>query len=77
MGTATPQPQPPQQQAAAAEPRSAPPAIIPTPTAHEIDTLILQVASGTQPWLPWHHAMDGSAIDMQSPDPTAKTTTWP
>jgi hypothetical protein len=66
------------QQATAAEatPRAAG-AITPTPTPHEINALITQVATGTQPRLPWFHSMDGSAIDPQSPDPTNKTTTWP
>jgi hypothetical protein len=71
-----PEQTPQQTPAAAAEPRVAG-TITPTPTPHEINTLITQVATGSQPWLPWHHSMDGSAIDPQSFDPTPKTTTWP
>ena len=57
-------------------PRSGGP-ITPTPTPHELDAFRVQLDAGTLPQLPWHHAMDGSAIDPQSPDPTAKTSTWP
>jgi hypothetical protein len=51
--------------------------IVPTPTQHENDELVTQQFEGTLPSAPWHHAMDGSAIDPQSPDPTPKTTSWP
>ena len=51
--------------------------IVPTPTQHENDELVTQQFAGTLPPAPWHHAMDGSAIDPQSLDPTAKTTSWP
>ena len=60
----------------AAAPRSAPTST-PTPTQHEADQFAIQQAHGTLPLPPWAHAMDGSAIDMQSLDPTSKTTSWP
>jgi hypothetical protein len=64
-------------QQTAAEPRSGSP-ITPTPTPHEINTFLTQQATNSQPWLPWRHAMDGSAIDPKSFDPTPVTTpTWP
>ena len=52
-------------------------AIVPTPTQHENDALAEDQLAGTLPSAPWCHAMDGSAIDPQSPDPTPKTTSWP
>jgi hypothetical protein len=57
-----------------AAPRAAPTS---TPTQHENDLFALQQKAGTLPQWPWHHAMDGSAIDPQSFDPTSKTTSWP
>jgi hypothetical protein len=63
------------QQQAAAEPRAAG-AITPTPTAHEVNTWLGQQAAGTLPHV-WSLAMDGSAIDPKSFDPTAKTTSFP
>lgn len=64
----------PQQSAAA--PRAAP-TIVPTPSQHEADQFATQQQHGTLPLPPWHHAMDGSPIDPQSYDPTAKTSSWP
>jgi hypothetical protein len=64
------------QQTAAAAPRSAPTST-PTPRQHEADAFATQQQHGTLPLPPWHHAMDGSPIDPQSYDPTAKTSSWP
>jgi hypothetical protein len=64
------------EQSAAAAPRAAP-AIVPTPTQHEADAFATQQKAGTLPLPPWAHAMDGSPIDPQSKDPTAKTSSWP
>jgi hypothetical protein len=70
--------QTPQAQAAAA-PRAAFTIYTPTPTQHENDLFATQQMHGTLPVPPpmWAHAMDGSPIDMQSKDPTAKNTSWP
>lgn len=48
----------------------------PTPTQHENDQFVLKVIAGTLP-KPFYHAQDGSPIDPSSPDPTAKTTSFP
>lgn len=59
----------------AADPRAAPTST-PTPSQHENDAFRLAVATGTLPPT-YAHAMDGSPIDPQSVDPTAKTSSWP
>ena len=66
----------PAEQSAAVAPRTGS-TIVPTPTANELNAFITQVATGTQPPMPWHHSTDGSPINSQSFDPTAKTTSWP
>jgi hypothetical protein len=65
----------PAQTAAEATPRVAG-TITPTPTPKELAGFIAQQAAGTLPHI-FSHAMDGSPIDPQSFDPTAKTTSWP
>jgi hypothetical protein len=70
MGTAqTPQ-------TAAAEPRAGTP-VVPTPTPHEINTFLTQVASGTVPPVPWFHKWDNSPVDPQSFSQTIGAPTWP
>jgi hypothetical protein len=65
------------EQSAAAAPRAAFPIYLPTPSQHEADAFAQQQQHNTLPLPPWAHAMDGSAIDPQSYDPTAKTSSWP
>jgi hypothetical protein len=71
MGTA----QGPQPAQAAAEPRTTP-AITPTPRPSELAGYLAQLTAGTLPHV-WNLAMDGSAIDPKSFDPTPKTTSFP
>ena len=63
------------QQQAGAEPRTGS-TITPTPTPKELTGYLTQLAAGTLPHV-WNLAMDGSAIDPKSFDPTAKTSSWP
>jgi hypothetical protein len=60
---------------AAPEPQAAPTST-PTPTQHENDAFSIAVATGALPHT-YSHAMDGSPIDPQSYDPTAKTSSFP
>jgi hypothetical protein len=66
----------PEPAAAEVEPRAAMPLYAPTPSQHENDSFIIAVVHGTLPHT-YSHAMDGSPIDPQSYDPTAKTSSFP
>ena len=61
--------------ATAPTPQAAPTST-PTPTQHENDAFRNAIVTETLPPT-YSHAMDGSPIDPQSKDPTAKTTSWP
>ena len=58
-------------------PLAAPTPSVPTPTAHELTQFTLMQMAGVLPRPPFYHAQDGSPIDPQSFDPTAKTTSFP